>query len=64
MALIIPMQPDARAARRPAPTAVGGAQILFFTGVRYARMEEPPPSAGAAPQGANPGKGRKRRARA
>lgn len=65
MAVIIQMQPRTRAAERPAPAASGGAQILFFLGVRYMRAEEPPPATGGAPKGAeNGGKGRRRRARA
>ncbi len=39
MAEIIPLLPGARAAR-PAPPSEG-AQILFFLGVRYCRIEEP-----------------------
>ena len=40
MAQIIPLQSRARASR-PEPPHQGGAQILFFLGVRYMRMEDP-----------------------
>ncbi len=39
MADIIPLRPGARAARSAPPSE--GAQILFFLGVRYCRVEEP-----------------------
>ncbi|ARN79749.1 hypothetical protein [Methylocystis bryophila] len=39
MAEIIPLRPAARAARA-APPPPEGAQILFFLGVRYSRVEE------------------------
>ncbi len=67
MAQIIPLQSRARASR-PEPPHQGGAQILFFLGVRYMRMEDPLLTPGGAPEaqgGQNPGgKKRKRRARA
>jgi hypothetical protein len=45
-----------------------GAEILFFTGVRYQRMSEEPPSSNAAPQhpqesGKRGGPGRAKRRR-
>ncbi len=40
MAQVIPLQSRARLAR-PATQLKGSAQILFFLGVRYVRMEEP-----------------------
>jgi hypothetical protein len=58
------MQFEARTFKRRGRPLAGGAQILFFTGVRYSRMEEPPTSTGDAPQGVSRGKPRKRRARA
>ena len=39
MAEIIPLRPGARASRSAPPSE--GAQILFFLGVRYYRLEEP-----------------------
>ncbi len=39
MADIIPLRSGARAARSAPPAE--GAQILFFLGVRYCRLEEP-----------------------
>ncbi len=42
MAQIISLQARARAPRRTAPAK--GAQILFFTGVRYMRIEDYSPS--------------------
>ena len=39
MAEIIPLRPGAREARSAPPSE--GAQILFFLGVRYYRLEEP-----------------------
>jgi len=65
MAVIIQMQPRMRGESKPAPPTSGGAQILFFLGVRYMHAEEPPPATGGAPKGAESGgKGRRRRARA
>jgi hypothetical protein len=66
MAEIIPITSRARAARL-APKPAEGAQILFFLGVRYMRVEEPPTVRGGAPGArgeAGGGKGRRRRARA
>lgn len=58
---------DAREGRAP---PIGDAEILFFLGVRYARMEEPREARGTRPpdedkgQGPRGGKKRKSRARA
>jgi hypothetical protein len=42
----------------------GGAQILFFLGVRYMRMEEPQAAPGMISPGCGPSGGRKRKSRA
>ena len=64
MAEIISLRPDARAARVASPPSEG-AQILFFLGVRYCRIEEPEelPRSAEKPRGEDDG-GRKRRRRA
>lgn len=63
MAQIISLQARARAPRRTAPAK--GAQILFFTGVRYMRIEDYSPSQTDSPGRCDGGgKKRKRRARA
>ncbi len=67
MARIILLQSRARQPRLASPPK-GGAQILFFLGVRYMRTEEPFVTPGGAPE-ADGGHGagtkkRKRRARA
>jgi len=66
MAEIISLRPDARAARATSPPSEG-AQILFFLGVRYCRIEEPedPQRRAKKPRGEDDGgKKRRRRARA
>jgi len=64
MAQIIPIQSRTRAPRQTA-AASDGAQILFFLGVRYMRIEESSPSLTDAPGRVDGGgKKRKRRARA
>jgi hypothetical protein len=66
MAEIIPLRPGARAAR-VAPPPSEGAQILFFLGVRYCRIEEAEelPRSAEKPRGEDDGgKKRRRRARA
>lgn len=65
MCEIIAFQPSGRQGSQEAPP-VGGAQILFFLGVRYERMEEPAPAAAPDTRGGDPagGKKRKRRVRA
>ena len=64
MAQIIQLQSRARATRRTAP-AVKSAQILFFTGVRYMRIEDYSPTLNDSPERCDGGgKKRKRRARA
>ena len=60
MAQIISLEQRAQGRRHAAPV-VGGAQILFFLGVRYMRMEEPLHS---QPSGPNESGGRKRKRRA
>jgi hypothetical protein len=68
MGQIIAFQTRSHEARRAPPPPGGEAQILFFLGVRYLRMEDSQPSAGGlAPDSgdrSNGGKKRKRRARA
>jgi len=64
MAEIIPLRPGARAARLAPPPPSEGAQILFFLGVRYCRIEEPQDPV-EKPRGEDDGgKKRRRRARA
>jgi hypothetical protein len=66
MAEIIPLPAGARPGRMAPPTE-NGAQILFFLGVRYCRMEETEEPIGPArkPRGVDDsGKKRRRRARA
>ena len=66
MAEIIPLRSGARAARLAEPPSEG-AQILFFLGVRYCRIEEPeePQRPVEKPRNENDGgKKRRRRARA
>ena len=65
MADVILLRPSARTARSPAPE--GGAQILFFLGVRYCRVENPAlyEDSTQKPRGSEErGKKRRRRARA
>jgi len=62
MAQIISLEQRAQG-RRHAATAEGGAQILFFLGVRYMRIEEPVCIKPSEPNESG-GKKRKRRARA
>jgi hypothetical protein len=67
MAEIIPLRPGARAARLAPPPPSEGAQILFFLGVRYCRIEELEESLDPVekPRGEDDGgKKRRRRARA
>ncbi len=64
MAEIIPLPSGARAARLAPPPPPEGAQILFFLGVRYCRIEEPQHPV-EKPRGEDDGgKKRRRRARA
>jgi len=62
MAQIISLEQRAQGRRHAAPVT-GGAQILFFLGVRYARVEDPIHSQPSGPNQSG-GKKRKRRARA
>lgn len=61
MAQIIPLEQRAQGCRR-ARQIEGGAQILFFVGVRYMRMDEQAYRQPSEPKGG--GKKRRRRARA
>jgi len=66
MAEIIPLHAGAREAQRTPPPSEG-AQILFFLGVRYCRIEEPEEPRRPAKKPPNEddgGKKRRRRARA
>jgi hypothetical protein len=68
MAEIIAFQPRQTRAKQDAAPATGGAEILFFLGVRYSRMEEQEPTPGgeapAHESGLGGGRKRRRRARA
>lgn len=66
MGEVIAFDTGVRRARRKVETGTGEAQILFFLGVRYMRVEEPnEPAPRRASGGAKPTGGkRKRRARA
>ena len=62
--LFRPSRSATRSTSAPAPSQ--GAQILFFTGVRYAREVEPPPASiaqDAPPEGGMDGAGGRRRKR-
>jgi hypothetical protein len=62
MGEIIALRARAKNARGAAPPG-GDAEILFFLGVRYMRMDEPPVTAAGAPDErdqSGPGKKRKR----
>lgn len=67
MGEVIAFRANAKQARRAAAPPAGDAQILFFLGVRYVRVDDPStydtrtPEARNTPSG---GKKRKRRARA
>lgn len=66
MADVIPFASRRRRFSPPSPTSDAGAQILFFTGVRYERVAEPPQRkasarlgrSSAAPKGAGRRKAR------
>ena len=67
MGEIVAFQQRVRSARGVAgPASAGGAQILFFLGVRYARVEDGslPPGENAPESGNGPRGGGKRRNRA
>jgi hypothetical protein len=51
-----------KASRHASEPPTGGAQILFFLGVRYMRLDEPPET--LAPVAAGAGRARKRKSRA
>jgi hypothetical protein len=63
MGEIVAFRMREKASRRASESPTGDAQILFFLGVRYVRMDEPPEtrSPGAATR---PGAVRKRKSRA
>ena len=64
MGEIILFRPREGQARKTRSSAVGaGAQIMFFTGVRYERMQEPAQQEGdsGAPPAGGLGGGRRRR---
>ena len=68
MGELVLFRPRAGRGSRPQPAAPSGAQIMFFTGVRYERMKEPDTVLlGAVPEPTpaeglgRPGRGRKRR---
>ncbi|HXY58467.1 MAG TPA: hypothetical protein VEH76_07790 [Methylocystis sp.] len=63
MAQIISLEQRAQGRRHAAPID-GGGQILFFLGVRYTRMEEPPLHMLPSEPSEGGGKKKKRRARA
>ncbi len=66
MGQIIAFKPRAKTPQHLAAPVAGGAEILFFLGVRYCRMEEEqgPPTTRAPDQESGQGVGRKRRKRA
>lgn len=66
MGQIIAFRPRAKTPQYPAAPVAGGAEILFFLGVRYCRMEEEQgvPTTQAPDQDSGQGVGRKRRKRA
>ncbi len=66
MGQIIAFQPRETRAKRVATQPAGSAQILFFLGVRYARLDETAPSSGGQTPECDSGVGsaRKRRRRA
>jgi hypothetical protein len=66
MGQVIAFKPRARTSQHPAVPIAGGAQILFFLGVRYSRMEDARdfPATQEPDQDSGQGGGRKRRKRA
>ena len=66
MGQIIAFRPRAKSAQQAATPMPGGAQILFFLGVRYSRMEDERelPATREPDQDSSQGCGRKRRKRA
>jgi hypothetical protein len=61
---VVAFSTSASRARRAASPDAGGAQILFFLGVRYQRMEEPPRAASGGSQTTGDGGAKKRKPRA
>ena len=66
MGQIIALRTRAKTPRRQSEPVAGGAQILFFLGVRYSRMEDERdfPAVQAPDLDSGQGGGRKRRKRA
>lgn len=66
MGQVIAFRPRAKTLQQPPAAMAGGAQILFFLGVRYSRMEEDRnhPASREPDQDSGQGGGRKRRKRA
>lgn len=66
MGQIIAFKPPTKTPQHPAAPEAGGADILFFLGVRYCRMEEEQsvPTTQAPDQDSGQSVGRKRRKRA
>jgi hypothetical protein len=64
MGEVVAFQPRERTPRPPNAPPAGDAQILFFLGVRYMRMEETPDPVGAHTPGPGPCGGKKRKGRA
>lgn len=66
MGQIIPFRPREKTPQQAAAQIAGGAQILFFLGVRYSRMEDERelPATREPVQDGGQGSGRKRRKRA
>ena len=65
MGEVIAFQNRVKSARRRVDPQPGGAQILFFLGVRYLRMDEPPGAAERTQaESSGPGRRKKRKARA
>jgi hypothetical protein len=62
MGEIVAFRKREKASRRASEPPTGDAQILFFLGVRYMRVEEPPETLTPVASGA--GRSRKRRGRA
>jgi hypothetical protein len=64
MGEIIAFRMREKRARAGSAAPAGGAQILFFLGVRYVRMDEPPATLLAPDKGRGPAGGKKRKSRA
>jgi hypothetical protein len=65
MGEVVAFRMRARKPREDSAPPSGDAQILFFLGVRYARIEDPADAQGVAPdEGRGPHGGKKRKSRA